>query len=117
MADQFSAQQKQALAEHIDSMLAALQQEQQRASVEGRPVQLDQQSVGRVSRIDAIQQQQMALARLAQLQRRVGELRVARQALRDDDEDYGFCVQCGQLIPLARLKIDPAAECCVGCAD
>jgi len=116
MTDEFSRADKQALAEHISRQLQALQQEQQRASVDGQPVQLDQQSVGRVSRIDAIQQQQMALARLAQLQQRSAALQKAQRAL-SDNEDYGFCEQCGRLIPLARLKIDPAAQCCVACAD
>ncbi|MBT8148943.1 MAG: hypothetical protein HKO71_07090 [Pseudomonadales bacterium] len=116
MTDDFSQADKQELAAHIDRQLQALLQEQQRAEVDGQPVQLDQQSVGRVSRIDAIQQQQMALARLAQLQQRRAALQQARQALQSDD-DYGYCEQCDALIPLARLKIDPAARCCVGCAD
>ncbi|NNE63206.1 MAG: molecular chaperone DnaK, partial [Gammaproteobacteria bacterium] len=39
-----------------------LQQQLEKTQADSQPVTLDQQSVGRVSRIDAIQQQQMAIA-------------------------------------------------------
>jgi DnaK suppressor protein len=77
------------------------------------PVQLDQQSVGRVSRIDAIQQQQMAKA-LKQQQRQ--HLQQVIRALNDlDNDDYGYCQHCGHVIAFARLKARPESEMCVKC--
>lgn len=78
-----------------------------------RPVTLDQQSVGRVSRIDAIQQQQMALANRQQasaLQQRI-ELALRRI----DDGSYGDCLQCGEAIAEARLQAQPWANLCIDC--
>ncbi len=77
-------------------------------------VELDQQSVGRLSRQDALQQQAMAKAQDA---RRAGELRRIERALqRLDAGEYGFCGDCGEPIGGKRLEIDPLAELCIGCA-
>ena len=77
------------------------------------PVELDQQSVGRLSRMDAMQQQSMDLARE---ERRRQRLAILAAALRRMDEDeYGYCLSCGDDIALARLAADPAATLCVDC--
>lgn len=84
------------------------------AADERRPVELDQQSVGRLSRMDALQVQAMAQALDT---RRHGQLRRIEAALkRLADGEYGFCEACGEDIPLKRLDIDPATARCVGCA-
>lgn len=78
------------------------------------PVELDQTSVGRLSRMDAMQQQAMAAA---QSRRRAGRLRAIDAALaRMDSDDYGWCEECGEEIPIGRLRLDPCAARCVGCA-
>ena len=74
---------------------------------------LDQQSVGRVSRIDAIQQQQMAIANRAQATQELG--RVERALARIDDGDYGSCLECGEAIAVARLQAQPWASLCIDC--
>ncbi len=77
-------------------------------------VTLDQQSVGRLSRMDAMQQQAMAEA---QERARHAELvRIAQAERRIRDDEYGYCDGCGEEIPDKRLEIDPAAMRCVGCA-
>lgn len=79
------------------------------------PVKLDQQSVGRLSRMDALQVQAMAQAEEARRQQR---LRLIDAALRRIDEgEYGYCVSCGDDIPGKRLAFDPAAARCVDCAQ
>lgn len=78
-----------------------------------RPVALDQQSVGRVSRIDAIQQQQMAVA---SQQQAVSLLRLCELALRRiDTGDYGECQDCGEAIAFARLQAQPFTSLCIDC--
>ena len=80
-----------------------------------KPVELDQQSVGRLSRMDAMQVQAMAQAVEA---RRQGRLRRIDAALRRlETGDYGYCVSCDVEIPLKRLEVDPATERCVDCAE
>ncbi len=82
---------------------------------ERRPVELDQQSVGRLSRMDAMQVQAMAQA--VEVRRR-GRLRRIEIALkRIETGDYGFCTSCEETIPVKRLEVDPATERCVDCAQ
>lgn len=84
------------------------------AAGERRPVELDQQSVGRLSRMDAMQVQAMAQSVEA---RRRARLPLIASALRRLDEGaYGFCADCGERIPAKRLAIDPTIDRCVDCA-
>jgi DnaK suppressor protein len=77
-------------------------------------VELDQTKVGRVSRIDAMQQQEMAKATEAQ---RSAELRKIAAALeRVEAGDYGYCIDCDEPIAPKRLEIDPATALCIDCA-
>lgn len=78
-------------------------------------VELDQQSVGRLSRIDAMQAQQMALA--ADRQRQVQISRIRRALSQMDVGEFGDCVECGNEIPDGRLDVDPSAHLCVTCAS
>lgn len=78
-------------------------------------VELDQSSVGRLSRMDAMQQQAMAVAGQERQQEMLARIKSA--LIRIDDGEYGECIECLQEIPLARLEIDPSIEYCVSCAD
>ncbi|GMG82321.1 hypothetical protein LNKW23_15340 [Paralimibaculum aggregatum] len=78
------------------------------------PVELDQQSVGRLSRMDAMQVQAMAAA---QSRRRAARRAAIRAALaRFDEDEYGWCQLCGEAIDPRRLALDPAVARCVDCA-
>ena len=77
------------------------------------PVTLDQQAVGRVSRIDAIQQQQMALASQQQASDMLKRTELALRRI--DDGEYGDCLQCGEPIAYARLQAQPFASLCIDC--
>ena len=82
---------------------------------ERAPVTLDQQSVGRLSRMDALQVQAMAKAQGA---RRAQRLKLIDAALaRMEGGDYGFCTECGEDIPAKRLDVDPTFTRCVDCAE
>lgn len=86
-----------------------------RISDEARaPVALQQDSVGRLSRMDAMQQQAMAQA---QERRRSAErARIAAALKRLDDGEWGYCAKCGEEIAEKRLAHDPSVARCVGCA-
>ena len=78
------------------------------------PVELDQQAIGRLSRMDAMQQQSMDTAKEA---RRIGRLRLIEAALRRLEEgDYGYCLNCDESISDGRLKLDPTFSLCIDCA-
>ncbi|HCP01399.1 MAG: molecular chaperone DnaK [Alphaproteobacteria bacterium] len=79
-----------------------------------KPVTLDQQSVGRLSRMGALQIQAMAKA---EEERRTRRLRLISAALsRLDEGEYGYCMTCGFDIPNKRLSVDAAVAQCVDCA-
>ena len=79
------------------------------------PVELDQQSVGRVSRIDSLQMQAMANAAES---RRIQRIRVLEAALkRMEQGEYGYCTACGEEINIKRLEVDLAATRCISCAS
>jgi len=78
-------------------------------------VTLDQQSVGRLSRMDALQQQAMAEAQERARKRDLVRIEMAERRLAEGE--YGWCAECGDIIPDKRLAIDPMAEKCVRCAS
>lgn len=78
------------------------------------PVTLDQQSVGRLSRMDALQGQAMAQA--SERQRRADIQKISAALHRLDAGEYGDCVECGEEIAEKRLEVDPAAAFCIRCA-
>ena len=78
------------------------------------PVQLDQQSVGRLSRVDAMQGQ--ALAQASDLRRKARAIALEAALSRFESEDFGYCADCGEPIAIARLRVDPATRLCIACA-
>ena len=78
------------------------------------PVKLDQQSVGRLSRMDAMQQQSMELAKEERRQHRLAALAAALRRVKSGD--YGFCLKCDDKIAAGRLAVDPAVTICIDCA-
>ena len=77
-------------------------------------VELDQQRVGRVSRMDAMQQQ--AMGKESQRRRKLELRRIAAALTRLDDDEFGYCLRCEQDIAQERLRVDPAATLCIDCA-
>lgn len=78
------------------------------------PVELDQTRVGRLSRMDALQQQAMAQATD---NRRTMELaRIDAALQRVERGDFGFCVACDEPIEEKRIALDPTLPTCVDCA-
>jgi DnaK suppressor protein len=76
-------------------------------------VGLDQTSVGRLSRMDALQQQ---ATRVGLRDAMLRERRRAEAALaRIQEKTYGTCCACGHAVPLERLQADPAAPFCMEC--
>lgn len=78
-------------------------------------MELDQTRQGRLSRMDAMQQQEMA-AETAR--RRALELTQIDSALaRIESGDYGLCMRCDEQIAARRLEITPTATLCIRCAN
>jgi len=99
----------------LEDRRAELLRHKQETETSRQAVELDQTSVGRVSRIDAIQFQEMALA--TDRQRGVELSRIAAALQRLDDGCYGECISCGEMIAVRRLEADPSTPLCIGCAS
>ena len=82
---------------------------------EGRPVELDQARVGRLSRMDALQAQEMAAATERRRQLELERIDAALERIASGD--FGFCVRCGEDIGLKRLEFDPTTPLCITCAQ
>jgi DnaK suppressor protein len=92
----------------------ALQSNSHASAGSREPVALDQTTVGRLSRVDAMQQQAMALA--TERRRTVALARIEAALARIEAGEYGWCMRCGEAIAPKRLALDPASPTCVACA-
>ncbi|GAA4268651.1 TraR/DksA family transcriptional regulator [Hyunsoonleella aestuarii] len=72
-------------------------------------------SIGRVSRMDAINNKSVNEASLRQAEIKLGNLK--RVLERFGTEDFGICLKCKQPIPVGRILIRPQSLLCVNCAD
>lgn len=107
-ADQATARQA------LEEELAALARARDGGAQDRGTVMLDQQSVGRLSRMDALQRQAMAAAQAGQIARREARIRAA--LARMDEGEWGYCTDCGEEIGAKRLQADPSVPLCLSCA-
>lgn len=72
-------------------------------------------AIGRVSRMDAINNKSINEAALRKSQEKLRKLEFALEKV---DEDYfGLCGACGEEIPKGRLMLMPESAFCVNCAQ
>ena len=76
--------------------------------------ELDQQRIGRLSRMDAIQQKAMEEETGRRRDQEVDRIKSAWQRI--DEDDFGYCSVCEEPIAPKRLENDPATPLCVSCA-
>ncbi|MGM0572838.1 MAG: TraR/DksA family transcriptional regulator [Bacteroidota bacterium] len=71
-------------------------------------------AIGRVSRMDAINNKSVTEAALRQAEEKLERLRHMQSRL--DDPDFGYCTRCKKPIPAGRLMAMPQSSYCVQCA-
>ena len=71
-------------------------------------------AIGRVSRMDAINNKSVADAGLRQAQEKLNKLEFALEKIETDE--FGACRRCGKEIPPMRLLLMPQSLYCVNCA-
>lgn len=105
-------EQRNALRQKLEERRDELRGELDSSRDDSRPVGLDL-SIGRLTRVDAMQQQQMAAERRRRLETGLAQI---QQALRRMEEGvYGECLRCEEPIALERLEVRPEAPLCVRC--
>ena len=93
-------------------------QEIEKASYDSnKTVELDQTRVGRLSRMDAMQAQQMALETTRRNRRQQVKIENTLRRIDLQPDEYGYCFDCGEEINIRRLFIDPTNTLCIKCAD
>lgn len=99
----------------LEERLEDIIEEQQYKKTGTTPVELDQARIGRLSRMDAIQQQAIAkaAARLVDMERQ----RIQSALVRMRADEYGYCIICEEDIAEGRLQFDPSVLTCISCAE
>ncbi len=98
----------------IESRIREIEASLQSLTDTSKPVEPDV-SLGRLTRMDAIQIQQMQEANLEVAKANIEKL---RQSLKNiDSETFGQCAYCKGTIGFERLKALPESNMCIACAE
>ena len=92
-----------------------LQEQEELSKSQKETVELDQTRMGRLSRMDAMQLQQMALEDARRREQQLVKIEGALRRIEVDE--YGECYVCGEDIDPRRLNIDPTHTRCIECVD
>ncbi len=103
------------LRSELDRQLAKLARSMKVTDEALRPVQLDQTAVGRLSRMDSLQNQGLTRNLREREQIKLAQLREALGRL--EDGSYGLCTQCSGTVPFERLYVFPEAPTCAACSE
>ncbi len=106
------SEQEQAWRAKLEALREALEQELSSLTEASRPVELSP-SIGRLTRMDALQQQQMSLAHRDRIRNRLQAISGALARL--DVGSFGECLACGGDIEIRRLEARPEAFLCLDC--
>jgi DnaK suppressor protein len=101
--------------EQLLRMKRELQAQEETGKEAARPVELDPASMGRLTRMDAIQSQQ--LAKEAARRRAQTLVKIETALRRLDEGEFGACLVCGEDIDPRRLAVDPTHTLCIACAE
>tara|TARA_B110000467_G_C18178962_1_gene399436 strand:+ start:561 stop:893 length:333 start_codon:yes stop_codon:yes gene_type:complete len=72
-------------------------------------------SIGRISRMDAINNKSVVEAALRETEKKMQQLLQMDKKI--NDENFGICIKCRNTIPFGRLMIRPHSKFCVNCAQ
>lgn len=71
-------------------------------------------AVGRVSRMDAINNRSINEAAMRKKKLQLAKIEEALKEV--DSPDFGKCIKCGKPIPIQRILLMPESKVCVNCA-
>jgi RNA polymerase-binding transcription factor len=72
-------------------------------------------AIGRISRMDAINNKTVNEAALRKAEQKLTNLKVALSNI--NDPDFGICFKCNSQIPIGRILLLPHTRYCVHCAS
>jgi len=71
-------------------------------------------AIGRVSRMDAINNKSVTELALQKAEEKLKKLNIVEREM--NKENFGVCIKCQNMIPIGRLLIIPESRKCVTCA-
>jgi len=114
MDEELSQEQIDELHALLVALQAKLKELLQTSSKRSETVDLDA-PIGRLTRMDAMQQQSMAQAERRRHELRLLQVNAALQAV--DNSAYGDCKRCEEPIAFKRLKARPETPFCLSCTS
>lgn len=111
-SEPLTSEQTDSLSRRLAERRAEVVSELEASRGEDAPVAPDR-SIGRLTRMDALQQQHMAAARKQRLETQIAQIDQALVRIRDGT--YGECLRCEEPIAIARLTAQPEAPFCLRC--
>ncbi len=102
------------LKKNIEARISALKDDIASYKQLTKPVSPDS-AIGRLTRMEAINSKSINEAALNKSKDTLTKLE--RALVKIESDDYGFCRECDEPIPSARLMILPETELCVQCAE
>ena len=112
MAEEWTAEELEGMRDRLESMQAEMEAHLLSTAQSSKTVDLDE-PIGRLSRMDAIQQQKMAVANRRNTEIQLNQVRNALNAL--EAGAYGECRACEEPIRKARLYARPESPFCLAC--
>ena len=110
--DELTEQELEELRCDLEKLKSELEELLALSKAGAKPVELDE-PIGRLSRMDAMQHQQMAVANRQNHQLRYKQASAALN--RFASGDYGYCRRCDEPVGYGRLKARPEAPFCLQC--
>ena len=111
---ELTAEQTRELTERLERERDQLEERLLLTKEGAKPVELSE-PIGRLSRMDAIQQQQMTKANRATDERRLRQIEASLDALTKGE--FGYCRSCEEPIGFARLSARPETPFCLECQE
>jgi DnaK suppressor protein len=105
---------RQTIRKQIMEKIAALKEDIKSFKLLTKPIAPDS-AIGRLTRMEAINSKSINEAALNKSKLLLSKLEHALTLI--DDPDFGFCRECEEPIPYARLMAIPETELCVQCAE
>ena len=109
------ALEKQALKERIEEEIEKTTDAVAKYEEVAKPV-APENSIGRISRMDAINNKSVTEAALRTAKRKLKKLQLALSKI-DEDPNFGHCKRCKKIIQSQRLMLMPESQYCVKCAS
>lgn len=108
-----SPEERKQLKKEIKQMIKKITEEVKSLEESSAPVK-PENSIGRISRMDAINNKSVVEASLRNRKRKLSKMQVALSKI--GDETFGICSQCKKSINPKRIALMPESDRCVRCA-